>query len=106
MENLEREVAVQGEIDGFIHRTHATDADDVQQQEITKLQWHDRKRAATVAFNVLETGLARQIENRPARVAVDGVWHFAWRVHDRATLARAGKGHQQQTRRVQCFAGF
>ena len=106
VEYLEREITVQGEIDGFVHRTHAADADYVQQQEITELQWHNRKRAAMLAFNMLETGLAGQIENRPAGVAVDGVWHFAWCIHDRATLARVGKGQQQQTQRVRCPAGF
>ena len=58
------------------------------------------------AFNVGETGLARQIENRPARVTVDGVRQFAWRIHDAVTLTRVGKPHQQQFECLRCQVLF
>ena len=89
MQDFQREIAVEREVDGFVNRAHAADPDGVEQQEIAELQRHNGKRAAMLALDVGEAALSCQVEDRPARVAIDGIRHFAWRVHDAATLARA-----------------
>jgi hypothetical protein len=40
-----------------------------------------------IAFDVSEAGMVRKVEERPADVAVDGVWNLPRRVHSAGTLA-------------------
>jgi hypothetical protein len=98
MQDFQREIAIEREIDGLVNRAHAADPDGVEQQEITELERHNRKRATMLALHVGEARLSGQVEDHPASVAIDGIRHFAWRVHDLATLARVGKQQQQETR--------
>src|ERR1017187_4444113 len=51
-----------------------------------------------LALHMGKAVLSCQVEDRPTRVAIDGIRHFAWRVHDPPKVARARKQHQQQTK--------